>query len=536
MTVAEGAAAGARSAWPVVIALGLGVFIGGFDQTFVVPVLTDMLGDLGVSVDQLEQASWILNGYLLGYTVALPLMGRLADVHGHYRIFVIGMLIFMGGSVFVAFAPNLTVLTIARAVTALGGGALVPVGLAIAAHTLPGSQRTIGLGAISTLDDASSLAGPLWGTLIGVWIGWRGLFWMNIVLALPILILVLILAIGPTRVMNALRSLLRLRGRSETGRTLKGFGRNLLMVEPESAPPRSNEQVDWQGGLLLSISLGALTFAIAGAGESLRELWMILLLYATAAAFMGLFVWRQLRVAAPLIDMRMFRIRRVALANVVFLLEGMALITALVNVPLMAQVVWGLEGTGPGLMLGRMVLFMAVGGIAGGALATIVGYRLTTLVSFAIAAAGLFAMAGWASAPSQIALWTALGLAGLGFTLADASLYATIMEGVEAGRRASATAVLQVFQTLGMVVGMALLGSEGLGRFDQRAGALFSQSLFEITEEDLIEVVRQTMDETFFVAAVLMAAAAVLSLGLGGGRLWRRRGSGGAAAPATGEP
>ncbi|MYH68211.1 MAG: MFS transporter, partial [Dehalococcoidia bacterium] len=370
------------------IALGLGVFIGGFDQTFVVPVLTEMLGDLGVAVNELEQASWILNGYLLGYTVALPLMGRLADVHGHYRIFVIGMLIFMGGSVFVAFAPNITVLPIARAVTALGGGALVPVGLAIAAHALTGSQRTIGLGSISTLDDASSLAGPLWGTLIGVWLGWRGLFWMNIVLALPILILVLFLA------------------------------------RRASAPPRSDDQVDWLGGLLLSLSLGALTFAIAGAGESLRELWTILLLYAAAAFFMALFVWRQLRVAAPLIDMRMFRIRRVALANVVFLLEGMALITALVNVPLMAQVVWGLEGTGPGLMLGRMVLFMAVGGIAGGALATIAGYRLTTLVSFVIAAAGLFAMAGWASEPSQIALWTALGLAGLGFTLADASLYA----------------------------------------------------------------------------------------------------------------
>lgn len=501
MTVAQGAAVGARSAWPVVVALGLGVFIGGFDQTFVVPVLTEMLGDLGVAVDELEQASWILNGYLLGYTVALPLMGRFADVHGHYRIFVIGMLIFMGGSVFVAFAPNITVLTIARAVTALGGGALVPVGLAIAAHALPGSQRTIGLGAISTLDDASSLAGPLWGTLIGVWIGWRGLFWMNIVLALPILILVLVLA------------------------------------RRASAPPRSNDQVDWQGGLLLALSLGALTFAIAGAGESLRELWTILLLYGAAAAFMALFVWRQLRVAAPLIDMRMFRIRRVALANVVFLLEGMALITALVNVPLMAQVVWDMEGAGPGLMLGRMVLFMAVGGIAGGALATIAGYRLTTLVSFVIAAAGLFAMASWASEPSQIALWTALGMAGLGFTLADASLYATIMEGVEAGRRASATAVLQVFQTLGMVIGMALLGSEGLGRFDQRAGALFSQNLFDITEEELIEVVRQTMDETFFVAAVLMAAAAVLSLGLGGGRLWRRRGSGGpAASPAAGEP
>jgi len=501
VTVAQGAAVGARSAWPVVIALGLGVFIGGFDQTFVVPVLTEMLGDLGVAVNELEQASWILNGYLLGYTVALPLMGRFADVHGHYRIFVIGMLIFMGGSVFVAFAPNITILTIARAVTALGGGALVPVGLAIAAHALPASQRTIGLGSISTLDDASSLAGPLWGTLIGVWIGWRGLFWMNIVLALPILILVLWLA------------------------------------RRASAPPRSNEAVDWQGGLLLALALGALTFAIAGAGESLRELWQILVLYGAAAVFMVFFVRRQLRVASPLIDMRMFRIRRVALANVVFLLEGMALITALVNVPLLAQVVWGMEGAGPGLMLGRMVLFMAVGGIAGGALATIAGYRLTTILSFAIAAAGLFAMSNWASQPSQIALWTALGLAGLGFTLADASLYATIMESVEAGRRASATAVLQVSQTLGMVVGMALLGSEGLGRFDQRAGSLFAQDLFEITEEQLLDVVRQTMDETFFVAALLMAVAAVLSLGLGGGRLWRRRGSGGpAASPATGDP
>ena len=536
MTVAGSAAAGARSAWPVVIALGLGVFIGGFDQTFVVPVLTEMLGDLGVAVDELEQASWILNGYLLGYTVALPLMGRLADVHGHYRIFVIGMLIFMGGSVFVAFAPNITVLTIARAVTALGGGALVPVGLAIAAHALPGSQRTIGLGSISTLDDASSLAGPLWGTLIGVWIGWRGLFWMNIVLALPILILVLILAFGPSRIMNGLRRLSLLRKDEGARRAIKAATRDLLSSEPESMPPKANEQVDWQGGLLLALALGALTFAIAGAGESLRQLWQILSLYAGAAAFMALFVWRQLRVAAPLIDMRMFRIRRVALANVVFLLEGMALITALVNVPLMAQVVWEMEGAGPGLMLGRMVLFMAVGGIAGGALATIAGYRLTTLVSFVIAAAGLFAMAGWASEPSQIALWTALGLAGLGFTLADASLYATIMEGVEAGRRASATAVLQVFQTLGMVIGMALLGSEGLGRFDQRAGNLFAQDLFEISEEELIAVVRQTMDETFFVAAILMAAAAILSLGLGGGRLWRRRGSGGAPAPATGEP
>ncbi|MER3419828.1 MAG: MFS transporter, partial [Chloroflexota bacterium] len=110
-----------RSPWLLVIALGIGVFVGGFDQTFVVPVLSTILSDLNITVDQFGKASWIINGYLLGYTVAMPLMGRVADVYGHLRLFVISLLIFMGGSVLVALSPNLTTLTLARAVTALGG-------------------------------------------------------------------------------------------------------------------------------------------------------------------------------------------------------------------------------------------------------------------------------------------------------------------------------------------------------------------------------------------------------------------------------
>lgn len=475
-----------RGAWPLVIALGLGVFVGGFDQTFVTPVLATILGDLGVAVDELERSSWILNGYLLGYTVALPLMGRLTDVYGPRRVFIAGMLIFMGGSVLVALAPNLPLLAAARAVTAMGGGALVPVALAVAARRLPRAQRPLGLGAISTLDDASSLVGPLWGTLIGVWIGWRGLFWMNIALALPVLALVLILLRGA----NA------------------------------EAPPRDRRaRVDWPGALLLAGALTALTFALAGAGERLREPWAAAALFAGAAVLFAGFVARQLRVQAPLVDVRMFRRPRVALANAVFLLEGMALVTAFVNVPLMADLVWGLEGAGPGLMLGRMVLFMAIGGLAGGALATLAGYRLASLLGFALAAAGLFAMAAWADQPGPVALWIALGLAGLGFTLADASLYATVIEGVAEARRASAVAVLQLWQTLGMIVGVAILGSRGLGRFDERAASLFAADLFDITEEQLLAVVRQTMDETFVVAGALMVIAAVLALGLGGGRL-----------------
>jgi MFS family permease len=458
-----------------VIALGVGVFVGGFDQTFVVPVLATILDDLRIPINEFGKASWIINAYLLGYTVAMPLMGRIADVYGHLRVFVIGLLIFMGGSVFVAVAPNLTTLSIARAVTALGGGALVPVALAIAAERLPSKQRPLGLSAISVLDDASSLVGPLWGTLIGVWIGWRGLFWMNIVLALPVLVAVLLMA----------------RGRQA---------------------PRAGGRVDWLGGALLAAALGVLTFALADTTSEPRPIGQTLGLYAGAVALFAAFTAWELRVEIPLIDLRMFRSLRLTAANVVFFLEGGALITALVNVPLMTEVLWNMSGAQPGLMLMRMVLFMILGGVLGGLLAPRIGYRITAFLGFALAATGLFGMWAWSIDPSQSALWLALGVAGLGFTLSDAPIYATVMDAVESGRRASAAALLQVLQTTGMVVGMALLASQGLGRFDERAADLFQATAIDADPEQYRAIIHRTFDETFLVAGCVMALAAALSL------------------------
>jgi MFS family permease len=481
------------SPWPLVIALGIGVFVGGFDQTFVVPVLSQMLNDLDIPISEFGNASWIVNGYLLGYTVAMPLMGRVADVYGHLKVVVAGLLIFVVGSVGVALAPNLATLSAARAVTALGGGALVPVSLAIAAEKLPPRRRPLGLSAISVSDDASTLLGPLWGTLIGVWLGWRGLFWMNIVLALPVLVAVLVLAARDTR------------------------------RPPADRPPPTATHVDWPGGLLLAAALASITFALADAGAEPRPLRVTLALFALGAALLALFVARELRAPSPLIDLRTFRSRRLTAANILFFLEGGALITALVNVPLMTEALWGRTGAGPGLMLMRMVLFMIVGGVLGGLLTPLLGYRLTALAGFTLAAAGLLGMAAWAEQPSEAARWLVLAVAGLGFTLPDAPIYATVMNAVEPARRASAAALLQVLQTTGMIVAMALLASKGLGRFNQRAADLFQATGFEGTLEQYRRIIHQTFDETFVVAGVVMVAATALTLALGPGRGGRFR-------------
>ena len=461
------------SPWTLLVALGMGVFVGGFDQTFIVPVLSSVLRDFDVPLDDFGSASWTINGYLLGYVAALPLMGRVADVHGYGRVFVGALVVYMAASVAVALSPNLQFMALARAVTAVGGGALVPVALGVASQSLSERQRPLGLSAISIADDGSSLLGPLWGTAIGVWLGWRGLFWLNVALGLPVLIAVLFLS--------------------------------------RRIPNQPGGRVDWKGGLLLTGALAALTFALADVAARPRPIEQTLGLYALSAALLLGFLAIERSAAQPLVELSMFRDRRVSAGFVIFLLEGGGLICALVNVPLMAEVLWDESGAGPGLVLMRMVLFMVVGGLLGGLLVRCAGPRLTAAVGLGLSSAGLFGMASWSEVPGDAVVWATLAVAGLGFTLSDAPVYLVVADSADSRRRVSAMALLQVAQTLGMMIGLALLASQGLGRFDQRAADLFASDPSGLDPADVRALIHQTLDETFIVAGVVVAIAAAVA-------------------------
>ncbi|MGE0569605.1 MAG: MFS transporter [Dehalococcoidia bacterium] len=472
------------SPWALLVALGMGVFVGGFDQTFIVPVLSSVLRDFDVPLDDFGSASWTINGYLLGYVAALPLMGRVADVHGYGRVFIAALVVYMVASVAVALSPNLQFMALARAVTAVGGGALVPVALGVASQSLSERQRPLGLSAISIADDGSSLLGPLWGTAIGVWLGWRGLFWLNVALGLPVLIAVLFLT--------------------------------------RRIPPQPGGRVDWKGGLLLTGALTALTFALADVAARPRPIEQTLALYALSAALLLGFLAIERQAGQPLIDLSMFRDRRVSAGFIIFLLEGGGLICALVNIPLMAEVLWDESGAGPGLVLMRMVLFMVVGGLLGGLLVRRAGPRLTAAAGLGLSSAGLFGMAGWSEVPGDAIVWATLAVAGLGFTLSDAPVYLVVADSADSSGRVSAMALLQVAQTLGMMIGLALLASQGLGRFDQRAADLFAADPAGLDPADVRALIHQTLDETFIVAGVVVAIAAAIAALL----LPRRAGAG----------
>ena len=167
----------------VLFVVGMGVFVAALDQTVVVTALPSVMLDLKIPVADLDRATWIITAYLLGYTVAMPLIGRLADVYGYPRIYQASLVAFALGSLLVAVSDGLTWTVAARVVQALGGGATIPIGIALASNALSRQRRGLALGIVGAAAEAGSMLGPAYGGAIIAVSSWRWIFWLNLPLS-----------------------------------------------------------------------------------------------------------------------------------------------------------------------------------------------------------------------------------------------------------------------------------------------------------------------------------------------------------------
>ena len=284
----------------------LGVFSTALDQTVVVAALPSVMVDLEIPLTDLDRASWIVTGYLVAYTVAMPLAGRLSDVHGRIRMFQWALVLFSIGSGLVAVAPDFEWVVSSRVLQAIGGGATVPIGLALAAGAVAPEKRGVALGLVAASAEAGSVLGPLYGGAIIEWIGWRWIFWLDIPQSL---ILIALLAILPNR------------------------------ANPEA-------KMDYFGAVTLVAALTILTM-----GLSQRSLFAVDSIVPYLMIALGIFlvvvlIVVQRRVAQPLLASFLYSSRVFVSASVTQFLVGVALIMSLVCVPLMASTVDGKEGLG----------------------------------------------------------------------------------------------------------------------------------------------------------------------------------------------
>ena len=457
-----------RATWLLLSVAG-GVFIAADDQTSVVTVLPAIIPDVGLTVEDFYLASWVINGYLLGYLVALPIVGRVADVYGHARVYAGALLVFVVGSALVAAAPGFEWLVASRALQAVGGGAVVPVAMAIVVDELPPSRRIMGLGAIAAASEAGALVGPLWGGAITEAFGWRWVFWFNLPLALPFLY-----------------GVWRLAGRE-----------------------RSGGAIDWPGAALLAGALALLTVTLSDDPLSRRPWPLTAALLALVVALGVVFLARERSATQPMLRLAMFRPRAVWSANAASVLLGGGLIAALVSVPLFVNLVLLERPIDGGLTLLRFTIAVPAGALAGGWLAGRIGLRETATIGMWLGALGFAGLLLWDEELAE--LWRTVPqlVGGFGFGLVIAPLSAAVMQHAAAGDRATAASWLTLSRVVGMLVGASLLTSNGLGRFYARAGSIeFGSAEFG---ELVTEAQVSTFHEVWAVAAVAMVAGGVLT-------------------------
>lgn len=450
-----------------------GVFVAALDQTMVITALPGIMADIRLPLSKLDQASWIITGYLLGYTVAMPLMGRISDVYGHVRVYALSMVLFMGGSALAALAGSLGWLVAARLVQAVGGGAVVPVAMALVGDAFPSLRRALPLGIIGGVAEAGGVLGPLYGGAITQAWGWQWIFWIN----LPI-----------------------------------GAGVILLLSLLMTARPGRRARIDYPGGLLLGGSLVSLTLALSREAGQARPLYFTAPLFLIAALFFLLFLLRESRAASPLIRLSMFRSPTLAGANATNFLVGAALILALVNIPLMADTVLGQRPLEGGLRLMRLTAAMAAGAPLGGLLCQRFGYRAPVLMGLALSAAGFYLMRGWGLDIADPTMSLHLVLGGLGFGLVIAPVATAVVNSVGEDEKAVAASLVTVMRMMGMMVGLSALSAWGMGRFHTLAGGIPLSALISNDPEARDQLIRAGLSlfQEFFLASMAICLLALL--------------------------
>jgi MFS family permease len=491
---------------------GAGLFVAALDAYLVVTLLPAMIADIGLTIDRFEQATPIVTGFLCGYVIAMPLLGAYSDVRGRAPVYATCMVVFAAGSTITATTglwsfAGLPWLVAGRLLQGLGGGGLVPLSLALAADLYRNSGRTFALGSVSALQEAGSVFGPLYGATLAAAAasvgGWRFVFWLNLPLA----------AICAAGLLIGSRD------------------------RPTSSAPIA-AAIDWKSASLLGLGLGLLVVALYPDDPNQRATSGLLIPAGISSlVVLGAYGWRQVRALEPLIPRQLLRSRRFIGASAANLLIGVALMVALVDVPILGRLVFNLDQLASGLLLSHFLLGVPIGALLGGLLATRFSSRLVAVAGMLCSAAAFLQMSGWQSNELTMRLASfrqvdvALGACGLGFGIVIAPLTATVLEMTRAQNHGLASSLVVLARTMGMLVGLSALTAFGLYRFHQILGTpVLNDPDVRARIDHLARLVAaaflQEYREIFGIAAGLcVVAAAVTFIAIG-----TRRGPAGAGA------
>ncbi len=466
---------------PILVILGLGAFITALDQTVVVTVLPSVMLDLKAPISELDRASWVITAYLLGYTMAMPLIGRLGDVYGYPRVYQASLVVFCIGTALVAISPSLGWMVGARIVQAVGGGATIPIGMALATTLVPKGQRGLALGIVGASAEAGSMLGPAYGGAIVAVLHWRWIFWLNI---------------PQSAVVFA--ALLWLPNRRELG-----------------------AKMDYMGGTVLVGALLFLSLALSRTSLFAVDSAYPFLLATGGVVMLVMLVLVESKTDHPLLVPALFRSWVFLTSNLVQVLVGVALIIAMVTVPLTANTVMGKSPFIGSLWLLRLTAIIPIGAVTGGLLVSRLGPSTLTIAGLVLVAVGMFLASGWELGVSDPQLTAHLVIAGFGFGLVIAPVVVSALESASDDYQGTAASLVVMSRMLGMTLGLAALSAWGVQHFQVLTAGLEipmplsgqEANAFEARAAEYAANINDAglkLFQIFFLAASIISLAAVL--------------------------
>ncbi len=413
----------------------LGIFLAALDQTIVGTALPTIVTELEGN----DVYVWAFTAYLLTSTVSGPLYGKLSDIFGRRPIFLIGVSIFLIGSLLCGLSQEMWQFLAFRGLQGLGAGALFPIALAIIADIFAPSERGKYQGFFGAVFGVSFLLGPAIGGLITDNFGWHWIFFVNLPLGAVVLFVI--------------------------WRTL-----------PTHREAGADRHIDYLGAALL---VGALVPILIGFTNKQFGEWTdpdVGGLIAIGLALTAAFVFAESRAHEPIVPLRLFRIRTFTASVIAMFLAATGFFAAVVFLPRWFQFVNGSSATESGYQILPLLGGLIISAVGSGQFVARTGrYKTLIIVALLTLAFGLFLLTNIRPDTPLPLLWLWMAVAGLGIGPSFAVFTLAVQNAVPVRDLGTGTSSLTLFQQVGGTIGLAITGT------------IFGSTLLEETPEQLVE-------------------------------------------------
>jgi EmrB/QacA subfamily drug resistance transporter len=420
------------------------------EATIVATAMPQIVTQLG----GLHLYSWVFSSFLLAQTAMTVVFGKLADLYGRKPVVLVGIAIFLTGSVLAGFAWSMPAMIVFRLIQGIGAGAIQPVTMTIVADLYPARERGKIQGYLASVWAISAVLGPMVGSLIIRDLSWSWIFWMNV----------------PIGIASAI-----------------GFIAFLHEKERHTRP-----SLDIGGAVLFTASIGSLMMALTDAGTS--DTARALVEFGVFCVCAVLFVFQERRAPDPMLSFRVWGHRAIAAANGATVLTGMAMMGLTTFLPMYVQGVLQRTPVVAGLALTMMMVGWPTGATLSAKSFHRFGLRHLLILGSAIVPVGAIAFALLTPDSSPVVAGLGSLVMGLGMGIASVSAMVLVQEIVAPDQRGSATASNLFSRNLGNTLGATLFGAVlnyGL-EHTKNAAAVTADQIKQLLDSQSVNIARES--------------------------------------------